>query len=147
MQLLCHSRGERFLLIGRGEQASGSSQRNSMGPPEIYSLLSSLMRMPFDGRRIRSAKGRSSSRFWHATMLKERKMDARTTFSSIMAKRWPAHGYKRRTPIQTRFLTNTQTFSRLTHDVFLFHSYPFSGRVILSLSVVTNSCRYISISI
>lgn len=56
-------------------------------------LFSSLIQMPFSGRRMSSPTGRSSSRFWQASMLNLRRMDAKITFSSIRAKRWPEDHY------------------------------------------------------
>ena len=53
--------------------------------------------MPCSGRRISSPTGRRSSRFWQASTLKLRRTDAKTTFSSIRAKRWPEHWNKRET--------------------------------------------------
>lgn len=45
--------------------------------------------MPFSGRRMSSPTGRSSSRVWQASTLNLRRIEARITFSSIIAKRWP----------------------------------------------------------
>ena len=142
MQLLCHSQGARFLLVRRGNTLPEAPRGTAWGHPRrctmgIYSLLSSLMMMPFVGRRIRSAKGWSSSRFWHASMLKERKMDARITFSSIMAKRWPAHDTKK----EQRSKPDFEQTHKHYHDSIMtcgpFHSFPFTGWVIL-----TAECHY-----
>lgn len=50
----------------------------------------SLIQIPFSGRKMSSPSGLSSSRLWHDSTSKWRNIVARTTFSSIRAKRWPA---------------------------------------------------------
>lgn len=52
-------------------------------------LFSNFIQIPVSGRKISSPTGRSSSRFWQASTLNLCRMDAKTTFSSIIAKRWP----------------------------------------------------------
>lgn len=52
-------------------------------------FFSNWIQIPFSGRRMSSPTGRSSSLVWQDWMVKLRRTEARTTFSSIRAKRWP----------------------------------------------------------
>lgn len=84
-------------------------------------LFSNLIQIPFSGLRISSPTGRSSSRVWQASMLKLRRIEAKITFSSITAKRWPAHhSTHKRSPCGTQFCYASETLALWNYTAYRY---------------------------